>query len=79
MVLADSSVDAFPSTAPNQFNVKAVGGTRIVSGISPSLTGVTLAPGGGSWASLSDRGAKANLKDVDTQDVLRAVVGLDIS
>ena len=58
-VWADSKPFSFASTAANEFSVRSTGGARFVSAIDGSgnpTAGVTLASGGGSWASLSDRG-----------------------
>jgi hypothetical protein len=41
-------------------------------------TGVTLAPGGGSWGSVSDRNAKDDFRPVDTRGVLKRVAALPI-
>jgi flagellar capping protein FliD len=40
---------------------------------------VTLAPGGGSWNSVSDRNMKANFAAVNTREILRGVLNLPIS
>jgi hypothetical protein len=80
-VFGDSSNFDFASTAANQFSVRAVGGTRIVSAVDGGGTptaGVTLAAGGGAWASLSDRNAKQDLVAVDTQDVLTRLAALPL-
>jgi Chaperone of endosialidase len=68
-VWADSFVVDFASTAANQFNVRASGGVRIFSN-STLTAGVTLAPGGGSWATVSDRNAKENFDQVDGRVLL---------
>jgi hypothetical protein len=80
-VFGDSSNFDFASTAANQFSVRAVGGTRIVSAVDGGGTptaGVTLAAGGGAWASLSDRNAKQDLVAVDAQDVLTRLAALPL-
>ena len=72
-VWADSSDFDFPSTANNQFNVRATGGTRIVSGIDGAgnpNAGVQLAAGGNAWGIISDRNVKKNIKPVNTETVL---------
>jgi hypothetical protein len=54
-VWADSSGFSFPSTAQNQFSVRATGGTRLVSGIDGSgnpSAGVELPAGGSGWSTL---------------------------
>jgi hypothetical protein len=40
---------------------------------------VTLAPGGGSWTSLSDRNMKANFAAVNPREILRGVLEMPIS
>jgi hypothetical protein len=66
------------SSADNEFNVYASGGVRILTN-SAATTGVLLAPGGGSWSSVSDREAKENLELVDARQVLDRVCALPIS
>jgi hypothetical protein len=46
---------------------------------SAATTGVLLAPGGGSWSSVSDRDSKENVAPVDVQAVLDAVVAMPLS
>jgi hypothetical protein len=58
--------------------VKTPGGTTIYSNEGQS-TGVTLAAGGGSWTSVSDRNAKENIQPVDASDVLEKVAALPLS
>jgi trimeric autotransporter adhesin len=58
--------------------VKTPGGTTFFSNEGQSA-GVTLAPGGGAWTSVSDRNAKENFRPVDAADVLAKVVALPIS
>lgn len=84
-VWADSSTTnwAFPSITSNEFAVRATGGVRFVSAINNSngnpTAGVSLAPGGGSWSSLSDRNAKSNLQPVDSREILDRVAQMPIS
>ena len=66
------------SSAVNQFNVYASGGTRIFSN-SAASAGVLLAPGGGSWTSVSDRNAKENIEVVDAREILERVASIPIS
>ena len=65
------------STAANQFIARASGGVSFYSSGDLSA-GVTLAPGSGSWSSLSDRNAKADFEDVSAENVLAAVTQLPI-
>ncbi len=67
-----------PSSAADEFNVYASGGVRMFSN-SGATAGVLLAPGGGSWSSVSDRASKENVEPVDAEDVLERVCGLPIT
>jgi hypothetical protein len=81
-VWADSNCSAFGSTAPNQFSVLSTGGARFVSAIDGSgnpTGGVTLASGGGSWASLSDEASKTAITPVSGRGVLRKLESVPIS
>ncbi|HEX8351802.1 MAG TPA: tail fiber domain-containing protein [Pyrinomonadaceae bacterium] len=72
---SDSSVTP---TAQNQTIFRSSGGYWLYSDSGLSA-GVTLAPGGGSWTSISDRNMKANFAAVDTRAILRGVLQLPIS
>jgi hypothetical protein len=66
------------SSAVNEFLVRASGGVVLYS--NPTLTsGVRLAPGGGSWASLSDRTVKTDIRPLDGAAVLAKVAALPVS
>ncbi|MGO8674846.1 MAG: tail fiber domain-containing protein [Limisphaerales bacterium] len=81
-VWADSVGYAFSSSAANQFSVRATGGVRFVSSVDSSgnpKAGVSLAAGGGSWASLSDRDSKENVVAVDAGRVLDRLAELPIA
>jgi hypothetical protein len=82
-VWADSSNFIFPSTSQDQFSVRSTGGVRFVSAIDSGsgdpTAGVELAPGGGSWASLSDKNSKTGITPVSGRDVLRKLVSVPIS
>jgi hypothetical protein len=69
-VWADATVADFASTAANQFNVRASGGVRIFSN-SALTAGVSLAPGAGSWSTVSDRNAKEHFAPVDGASLLK--------
>jgi hypothetical protein len=81
-LFADSNDLEFNSAAANEFAVRATGGVRFVSAIdssgSPSA-GVRLAKGSGSWESLSDLNAKANLAPVDPREILKRLVTIPIT
>jgi hypothetical protein len=57
--------------------LKVPGGTTIFSDETQAY-GVSLAPGGGSWTSVSDRRAKENFASVDPREVLDKVVALPV-
>jgi len=69
------------NTADNQFVVAATGGTYFFSGcsITTCSTGVGLAPGSGSWFSLSDRNAKTAVQPLDPREVLKKVAALPLN
>lgn len=77
-VWADSSITLFPSSAANQFSVRASGGTRIYS--NSSLTaGVTLPAGSSAWIGVSDSAAKRNIRPVDPEELLDKLDQLPVS
>jgi hypothetical protein len=79
---ADSSEFDFGSATSDAFQVRATGGTWIVSAIDPTFgtttAGVHLAPGAGSWGSISDRALKDNFEAVDGRQVLDALVDMPV-
>jgi hypothetical protein len=76
-VWADQTIADFGSSAINQFNVRASGGTRIYSN-SILTSGVTLAAGAGAWVAVSDSTKKRNLRPVNTETILDKVSQLPI-
>jgi len=72
----------FNSVAPNEFAVRCTGGSRFVTAIdskgSPT-SGVTLAAGGGSWSSLSDRNVKENFENVDGVKLLERLDRISVT
>jgi len=66
------------STADNQFVARASGGVIFYSN-SALTAGVQLAPGGGSWSSVSDRNVKDHFASVDTEALLAHVLALPIT
>ena len=81
-VWADSNDLNFGSTAQNQFSVRSTGGARFVSAIDGGgapTAGVELAPGGGSWSSLSDEASKRGIEPVSGRGVLRRLADVPIS
>ena len=78
-VWGDNSTGTFVRpTAPNQFVARSAGGARFYSNGAMS-TGVVLAPGGGSWASVSDREAKTDFESIDASAILAKLRGLPIT
>ena len=68
---AISSNFSAASTTDNQFYVRADGGVVFYSVNSGGASaGVQLAPGSGSWSSLSDRASKENFQTVDGREIL---------
>ena len=81
-VWADVNLADFASEANNQFRVRSTGGAQFVSAINGAgvaTAGVTLAAGGGSWASISDRSLKENITPVDGADILRRLSAVPIT
>jgi len=68
----------FKDSAANQFSVRASGGTYVYSN-EAATTGVVLAPGSGTWASLSDRNAKTDVVPLDADSILAKVASLPVS
>jgi Chaperone of endosialidase len=65
-------------TAADQFVVRASGGTTVYSN-EGATSGVSLAAGSGTWASLSDRNAKADIVPLDDASILAKVSALPVS
>jgi hypothetical protein len=79
---ADSNDFSFHSAAADEFAVRATSGVRLVTAIDDGgapIAGVELASGSGSWSSLSDREAKANIAPVDENQILTLLAELPIS
>jgi hypothetical protein len=66
------------STAPNQFVVRAAGGTTFYSN-SGLTAGVSLPAGGGAWADLSDRNRKQDFRELDLEETLERVRQIPIT
>jgi trimeric autotransporter adhesin len=77
-IWADSTDADFNSDGENRFLVRASGGTVIYSD-SGLTAGVSLAPGGGSWSSVSDRNLKENIEPVDGRDALERLSRVPIA
>jgi len=76
-VWADTTATNFPSTAADQFSVRASGGTRIFTNAAATV-GVRLLPGSNAWSIASDRALKVDFHDIDKQAVLAKVQQLSI-
>ena len=63
----------------NAFYAKAIGGVYFYSYDGSSVNGVQLAPGAGSWASVSDRTVKENIKPIDVQMILDKFCAIPIA
>ncbi len=77
-VWADASGDPLESTAPNQFLIRAAGGTKIFSNTEQSA-GVTIHAGASAWAVNSDRNLKENFTIIDGKELLEKIAALPIS
>ncbi len=75
-VWSDGSTNTF-STTTNVFIARASGGFVLYS--STGGTGVSLAPGSGSWSTMSDRSAKNAFSPVHPQAILAEVASLPMS
>ncbi|MDH4063125.1 MAG: tail fiber domain-containing protein [Acidobacteriota bacterium] len=72
-VFADRSTsDQLFSLSPNEFVVRAAGGITFFSNAAGSA-GVAVAPGGGSWSSVSDVHMKEHFRDLDGNEVLARI------
>ena len=78
---ADSNDIDFASAAANEFAARATGGVRFVTAIDGAgvpTAGVSLAAGGTSWATISDRNKKKDFQRVDGEELLKGIARLDI-
>jgi hypothetical protein len=69
---AGFSSDSVYPTANNQFIARGCGGIKLYTNQNLSA-GVEVAPGGGSWSSISDRNMKENFARLDGEDVLKRI------
>ncbi len=80
-VWADQRSFDFPSTAANEFSVRATGGVRFVTGIDGggnATAGVSLLANDTSWNVISDRAAKKNFRPANCRQVLERLSHLPI-
>ena len=74
----DSSFNGqLSDNGPNSFVARASGGFTFYTG--GASAGATLAPGSGSWSSLSDRSAKANFTSVNGEALLVRLAAMPIA
>jgi hypothetical protein len=66
------------ASADNTFLARVAGGVTFFTN-STMTTGVTVAAGGGSWASVSDRNLKANVEAIDPQTILARLLATPIT
>lgn len=75
---SDASSEELLEAEENTFTVRASKGVFLYS--SGDLhSGVSLAPGAGAWATLSDRSKKENFKSLDAEDVLQQICSLPVT
>lgn len=80
-VLGDASASGFTgtaSTADNQMSMRFAGGYRLFTN-GTSTTGVSIAPGGNSWATISDRRKKENFSTVDGEAFLKKIAKMELT
>ena len=63
----------------NAFYANAIGGVYFYSYDGSPVNGVQLAPGAGSWASVSDRTVKENIKPIDVREILDKFCAIPIA
>jgi hypothetical protein len=76
-VYGDGTSTMFNATATNQFSVRAAGGIRLFTN-SALTAGMTLAPGGSSWSTVSDRARKHDFADIDGEGLLARIRGIPV-
>ena len=77
-VWGDDSTTAYVnSAAANQFVARASGGVTFYSNSGMSA-GVTVAAGGGSWSSVSDRNMKENFRSADVREILDRLASVPV-
>ncbi|HYR12564.1 MAG TPA: tail fiber domain-containing protein [Longimicrobium sp.] len=82
LVLGDGCVtfssDSVYATANNQVVIRGCGGVKIYTNQTLSA-GVELAPGGGSWSTISDRNRKENFLAIDGEEILSRLRSIPMS
>ncbi len=78
-VLGDySTITVMNSSAIDEFSTRFNGGYRLFSN-SALTAGVTLAPGAGAWASVSDSNKKENFGAINSEDILNKISTMPIT
>jgi hypothetical protein len=75
-VWSDGSMPTY-DTSTNEFVARASGGYFFYSGT--NSVGVSVAPGSGSWSSMSDRNAKKDFMSVNSESVLARVASMPLT
>ena len=82
-VWGDQSVDLpISSVSNNEFRVRATGGSAFISAVDADgipLAGVQLSAGDGSWSSLADSAAMANVTAISSSNILDKVAALPVA
>jgi hypothetical protein len=73
-----SSFTTVNSTADNQMTMRFAGGYRLFTN-STSTVGVSLAAGGNSWATISDKRKKENFRPIDGNGILKKIGSMQLS
>ncbi len=77
-IFADrSSATQFISFAPNEFLVRSAGGVGFYTNAALT-TGVFVAPGGGSWQTISDANLKHEFRDLSGEDILKKLARMPV-
>jgi trimeric autotransporter adhesin len=74
---ASTQLAVLNATAANQFSVRAAGGIRLFTN-SALTAGMSLAAGGSSWTTVSDRARKHDFGVVDGEDLLARIRGIPV-
>lgn len=81
IICSIGNVTALRLGADSSFWARASGGATFVTGFDENglpASGVTLAPGSGSWSSLSDRAAKTDFQTADPEEILQKIRELPV-
>ena len=76
--IGDFSSNTMNSNAANQMSMRFAGGYRLFSN-SSLTTGVTVAPGGGSWTTISDRRKKEHFQSIDVESILQKIAVMPVT